>query len=329
MNQRRTFVVAGFALITPGAVRVQQPAKVPRVAMLWFGPAPAGASVSDESRFRQQLEALGYVDGQSVRIDSRYAGGSPERLDQLAREIAASHPDVIVTSAVSATAAARRATRSIPIVMVHAGNPVGAGLIESLARPGGNVTGTTSMLPDFAGKLVQLLHELVPRARRIAFLGNPSNAGMAPSLENAIAAARTRGIEIGPVVEVTHGGDFAAAFKTLRDAKPDALDVFLDPITGQHRAQIIAFAAAAKLPTIYGGRQHVREGGLISYGIDFSAHYPIAADYVSRILKGAKPGDLPVQQPTRFELAVNLKTARALGLTVPQSVLLLADEVIQ
>jgi putative ABC transport system substrate-binding protein len=272
------------------------------------------------------LRELGYVEGQNILIDDRYADGDSQRLDALARELVAAKVDVIVASALAATVAARQASDTIPIVMVHAGNPVGAGLIASLARPGGNVTGTMNV--PLGSKQVQLIREVVPRVAKLAVLANPTNALATVILSEIADAARTFGINV-VVVEVSRTDDFPKAFAAIRSARPDALMVLVEPVIGSRRKQIIEFAAGSNLPAIYDWGTVARDGGLISYSPAFLDHYPLAADYVDKILKGAKPADLPVQQPAKFELLINLKTAKALGLTIPQSLLVGADEVIQ
>jgi len=228
--------------------------------------------------------------------------------------------------AVAASTAARQATGTIPIVMVNAGNPIGAGLIASLARPGGNVTGTTNLL--FGGKQVELIRELVPRVARLAILLNPTNAGAPGYIAEVRDAARRFNLS-AVIVEVTRGEDFPNAFATIRNARPDVLVVMVEPLIGGHRAEVLDFAASARLPATYDNANMARDGGLMSYGTLFVEHYVMAANYIDKILRGARPADLPVEQSKRFELLINLKTAKALGLTVPQSLLLRADEVIQ
>ena len=304
----------------------QQPVKIPRVAMLFFGSRQMSTVVAGLPRFRQRLRELGYVEGKTILIEDRYAEGNAQRLNEVARELAASKVDVIVASAVAAAMAARQATSTIPIVMAHAGDPVGAGLIASLARPGGNVTGTANL--PLGGKQVDLLRELVPRVTKLAILANPTNAG-APTFVTAMTDA-ARKYNIGVIVaEVTRAEDFPSAFTVIRNARSDGLLVMVEPMIGTHGAEVIEFAATARLPAIYDFGDLVRRGGLIAYATAYIEHYALAADYVDKILKGAKPEDLPVQQPARFELVLNMKTAKALGLTIPQSLLLRADEVIQ
>ena len=277
------------------------------------------------SAFRERLTALGYVDGKNILIVERSAEGHAERLGELARELVASKVDVIVTPSVATSSAARQATATIPIVMVHAGDPVGAGLIASLARPGGNVTGTTNLL--LGGKHVELIRELVPRAAKLAMLVNPTNVGARSYVADAIETGRHLNVGIA-VADVARVEDFPNAFAMIRNMRPDGLLVMFEALIGGQRAQVIAFAASARLPAIYGSALFVRDGGLVAYGPLLVQHYVMAAGYVDRILKGAKPADLPVEQPTRFGLAVNLKTAKALGLTIPQSLIVRATDVI-
>ncbi len=279
--------------------------------------------------FRDRLTELGYVEGKTIIIEESYADGDPQRLTQLAREVVASKPDIIVSIAASATAAARQATSTIPIVMAHAGDPVGSGLAASLAHPGGNVTGTTSMVPELGVKQVELLRQVVPGLARLGVLANPTNAGAPLTLANVNEAARQFNIRV-TVAEVTRAEDFDKALGLLRDARPEALFVMIEPMIYLNRARLLDFAATNRLPASYDvGREIVRQGGLISFGPVLMTHYALVAEYVDKILKGAKPGDLPVQQPTQFALVVNLNTAKALGITIPQSLLLRADEVIQ
>jgi len=304
------------------------------VALLAFGTRDIGSATTTVREpvamlFRNRMAELGYVEGKTIHIEERYADGDPEHLTQLARLIVEGKPDVIVTIAAAATAAARQATSTIPIVMAHAGNPVGSGLVGSLAHPGGNVTGTTSMAPELGVKQVELLRQLIPGLARLGVLVNPTNAGAAPLLATLSEEARRSNIRL-VVAEVTRVEDFDNAFGQLRDARPDVLFVMVEPLIGLHIEQVLHFAAANRLPASYDvGGGFVRRGGLMSYGPVLATHYALAAEYVDKILRGANPADLPVQQPTQFALTINLKTAKALSLAVPQSLLLRADEVIQ
>ena len=278
--------------------------------------------------FLDRLGELGYIDGKNMQIHARYAGGVLDRLQGLARELVALKVNVIVAVAVAASLAAREATAEIPIVMVSAGNPVGAGLIKSLARPGGNVTGTTSMLPDLGGKQIEMLHQVLPSVRRIAFLSNPTNAGAAPTLRSAADAAQRLGLEL-VAVDVIAPQDFEPAFARVEQSRAEALLVMGEPLINTNRQAVIAFAARRRLPALYALADLVRDGGLMSYGTNIDVHYPRAADYVDKILKGASPSELPVEQPVGFEMLLNLKTARALNLELPPSLLARADEVIE
>jgi len=325
---RRNVVLAGGIglLVAPRFGRGQTKSKIPRIGILWFGSMETPAALQNRAVFRQRLSVLGYVEGRNIVIEERSAEGNPERLGALARELAASKVDVIVAPAVTASRAARQATGTIPIVMVHAGDPVGAGLIASLARPGGNVTGTMNL--SYAGKQIGLMRELVPRAVKLVILLNPSNANAHNYVTDAMEAGRRFNLSIS-VAEVARAEDFPNAFAMIRDVRPDTLLVMGDPLVGEHRTEVFAFAASERLPASHDLPNMAREGALIAYGPLLVEHYAMAATYVDRILKGAKPAELPVEQPTRFELVVNLKTAKALGLTVPQSIILRADEVIQ
>ena len=313
-------------LAAPRFSRSQAPSKIPRIGILWFGSINTPAALQNRSAFRQRLAALGYVEGKNIVIDERSAEGNPERLRELARGLVASKVEVIVTPAVTASRAARQATSTIPIVMVHAGDPVGAGLIASLARPGGNVTGSMNL--SYAGKQIELMREIAPRAFKLAILLNPTNANAPKYVTDAMEAGRSFNLSIA-VAEVTHVADFQNAFEMFREMRPDGLLVMADPLIGDQIAQVIAFVASARLPAIYDQPAYAKAGGMVAYGPLLVEHYVMAAWYVSKILNGAKPADLPVEQPSRFALVINLKTAKTLGLTIPQSLLLRADEVIQ
>src|SRR2546429_1397529 len=264
-------------LAVPRFSRGQAPSKIPRIGILWFGSMDTPAALQDRSAFRQHLATLGYVEGKNILIEERSARGNPERLRELARELAASKVDVIVTPAVTASRAARQATSTIPIVMVHAGDPVGAGLIASLSRPGGNVTGTMNL--SYAGKQIGLTRELVPRVTKLAILLNPSNANAPRYVTDAMEAGRKFDLSIA-VAEVARVEDFPNAFAMIRDLRPDGLLVMTDPLIGEHRAEVIAFAASARLPANYDIPNLAREGGLVAYGPLLAEHYVMAAGYV-------------------------------------------------
>jgi putative tryptophan/tyrosine transport system substrate-binding protein len=327
----RTLLTVAAALHPFAGSNAQQrtsTAKTYRIGLLWPGVPESKAIEAGFAAFRSRLRELGYMEDESVAILHRFAAGRLERLPELALELVAANVDVIVAVAIPSSLAAREATPSIPIVMVHAGNPIGTGLIESLARPGGNVTGTTSIAEELGGKQLEILHQLRPDAARIAFLFNPTNSSAQPMLRNVEVAAALLRLEVVPV-EVVRSEDFDSAFGKIREARVDSLLVLVDAVAYTARRRIIAFAARARLPALYTLSWPVRDGGLLSYGPNLDSHYDIAAVLVDKILKGAKPADLPVEQPTRFELVINLKTAKVLGLTIPPALLARADEVIE
>jgi putative ABC transport system substrate-binding protein len=327
ITRRSVLLAGGSGLFLAHRVCLGQPqSKTPRIGVLWVNSISNPMLLQYRSVFIQRLAALGYVEGQNFLIEERSAEGHAERLGELARELVASKVDVIVAPTVGASSAARQATGTIPIVMLHAGDPVGAGLIASLARPGGNVTGTTNL--SLGGKQVELIRELVPRTVKLAVLVNPSNAGTRNYVADAMETGRSFNLSV-TVAEVARVEDFPNAFAMIRNTRPDGLLVMDDLLIGGQRAQVIAFAASNRLPAIYGNASIVRDGGLVSYGPRLAEHYVMAAGYVDRILKGAKPADLPVEQPTRFEHVINLKTAKALGITIPQALVVRADEKIE
>jgi putative ABC transport system substrate-binding protein len=337
---RRAFLVALF--IAGGCGKREQPSdatpgkagqtRIPRVAILVFGTrgvATATAPSSAASLVRGRLSELGYVDGRTILFEEHYADGDHQRMAELAREAVERRPDVVVAIPATATLAARRATSTIPIVMAHAGDPVGTGLVASLSHPGGNVTGTTSMAPELGRKQIDILRELIPGLRNLGVLVNPTNPGTPQTRANLEEAARLFNIRI-VVAEVARADDFDIALRRLGDARLDALFVMVEPMVFLNRTRVLDFVRAQRLPTSFDvGAEIVRQGGLISYGPVLAGHYAVVAEYVDKILRGANPGDLPVHQPTQFALAVNLKTARELGIIVPQSLLVRADEVIQ
>jgi putative tryptophan/tyrosine transport system substrate-binding protein len=277
--------------------------------------------------FREGLRALGYIEGQNILIEHRSAEGRLEELPALARELANLKVDVIYAPSTNAALAAKEVTNSIPIVFVGPSDPVGSGLVTSLSRPGGNVTGMTDAGIDLTGIRLDLLKQLIPRLKRVAALGDPGSTLWEPTWREAQAAARQLQIEIVPVLIATPS-QLESAFAKL-DRGVEALFVAPLPIFWVHRRRIFELASRARLPAIYEWRTFPDDGGLMSYGTDYVALNRKAARHVGRILKGAKPADLPVEQPTEYELVVNLKTAKALGITIPQSVLLRADEVIR
>ena len=287
---------------------------------------PREAVDSAAEGLRQGLRELGYVEGQNILLEYRWAGGKPDRLPALAADLVRLNVDVIVTGGEQAILAAKEASSTIPIVMGASNDPVGAGLVAGLARPGGSVTGMTILSPELSRKRLELLKEVAPRASRVAILYNPGFPGTALDLDQTRDAARTLGLALRGV-EVHRPADLDAAFTTARE-RADALIPLADPFFTAHHARIVELARKHRLPGIYYWREYVAAGGLMSYGPSLRELYRRAATHVDKILKGARPGDLPVEQPTTFELVINLGTARTLGLTIPQSLVARADEVI-
>ena len=310
-------------LVTPLTADAQQP-QVPRIGVLssFSDPDPQVAALT------QGLRDLGWVEGQNVGVEYRYANNHLEQFPHLAAELVRLKVDLIVAGGEAGIRAARDATSTIPIVMANSGDPVGTGLIASLSRPGGNVTGLSLLAPDLGGKRLELLKETVPKVSRVGVLWNPTNAVKALELNSTEVAARALG-----VIVTSHGvrapADFDRAFAAIGRERPTALITLADPLTRGYRSQFAEFAVKSRLPMIAELRDFAEAGGLMTYGASLLDLYRRAATYVDKILKGAKPGDLPIEQPTKFELVVNLKTAKALGLTIPQSVLVRADEVIR
>jgi len=313
-------------LHAPIGPEAQPAAKVPRIGFLH--PDPISARRHRLEAFRQGLRELGYVEGQTVALEVRFAEGKRERLPALAAELVGLKVDVIVTATVPGIRAAQHATKTIPIVMAVAADPVATGFVAGLARPGGNTTGLSMMAPELVGKRLELLTEAVPRVSQVAVLRNPTNPATALSLSETEVAARALGVRL-QLLEVRTSEELAGAFGAATRDRAGALIVLPDPMFLTHRTRIADLAAKSRLPAIYYDRDYVEAGGLMSYGANIADMYRRAATYVDKILKGAKPADLPVEQPTKFELVINLKTAKALGLTVPQSILIRADHVIQ
>jgi len=277
--------------------------------------------------FRDGLRKLGYVEGQNLLITYRWADGHLDRLPALVDDLLASHVDVIVAIGASVWAA-KRQTSTVPIVMAFSGDPVGTAMVPSLARPGGNITGLSFMSSDLAAKRLELLKQMFPRIARVAVLYVPAEVSTVPELRETEAAAGTINVTLQPL-QVRHPDDLGPLFAKATRERADALLVFAHAFAFVHRDRIVELAARQRLPTMFGWREFVDVGGLTSYGPNVNTMLRRAAGYVDRILKGAKPADLPIEQPTKFELVINLKTAKALGLTIPQSILVRADEVIQ
>jgi len=315
-------------LAAPLAADAQQAGKVPRIGFL--GVTSPSDRPSHLDAFRQRLRELGWVEGQNIVIDYRYAEGRVDRLPDLAAELVRLKVDLIVASAgTQAATAAKNATETIPIVMIYVRDPVGTGLIASLARPGGNVTGVSGSAGlELFAKQLELLKETVPKIRRVAILSNPDNAYHQLAIREVNVAARSLGVQL-QLLEARGPNEFDGAFAAMAKERVGALLVLSDAIFGSHRTRLADLAARSRLPAAFGVRDDVEAGGLMSYGPSILDSYRQAATYVDRILRGAKPAELPVERPTKFELVINMKTAKALGLTIPQSVLLRADHVIE
>jgi putative tryptophan/tyrosine transport system substrate-binding protein len=323
MKRRAFITLFSSAAAWPLAGGAQTPPKIPRVGYLGsYTPAAGGLEA-----FWHGLRDLGYVEGQTIALEVRWAEGRSERLPELAAELLRLKVDVLFVATSTAALVAKKSTRTIPIVMV-AGDPVGLGLVESLARPGGNVTGLSYFTEEVTAKRLQLLKELVPGLTRVAVLRVPGVAIHAVFWRETEVAALKLGVALQPL-EVRGPEDFEAVFATATRGKAQALIVFDDELIGSHRSRIVALAANSRLPAIHGFREFPDDGGLISYGPNSAVLVRRAATFVDKILKGAKPADLPVEQPTKFELIINRKTANALGLTVPPTLLTQADEVIE
>jgi len=320
-------------LVVALAAEAQQPTKVYRIGWLNLGFPDDTFSKSDQVRpdldgLRQGLRALGYVEGQNLVIEARFAEGKVERLSDLATELVRHKVDVILAAGTAATRAAQQATSTIPIVMTTYMDAVAQGFVGSLAQPGGNITGVAGLGVELSGKRLELLKETVPGVSRIAALWNPANPTTAPFLHATQAAAQSLGVELH-VLEVRTPHDFEGAFAAVTSGRAGALIVMPDALLSGNRTRIVDFAHQHGLPGMYPVRDYVDAGGLMSYASSWTAMFPRAATYVDKILKGAKPADLPVEQPTKFELVINLKAAKALGLTIPPTVLFQADEVIR
>src|SRR5713226_7813959 len=310
-----------------GTAAAQPPEKVPRVGYLNPGSSSDPARQRRLEAFRQGLRELGYVEGQNIAIESRWAEGKYDRYPALAADLVRLKVDVIVAGGGAATQAAQQATRTIPIVMSVVIDPVGSGLVPSLARPGGNLTGTSMMATDLVGKQLEVLKELVPKGSRVALLWNPANPGSAPQLREAGAVARALGVGLQPL-EARNPQEIDSAFAAMTRERAGALVVLADAMFTNQVRQIADLAAKRRLPSIYGQREYAEAGGLMVYSSNPFDLERRAATFVDKILKGAKPADLPIEQPSKFDLVINLKTAKALALTIPQSLLLRADQVI-
>ncbi len=331
MVSRRHVVIslgAGVLASSRAPFAQQQQAKTPRIGFL-HPAVPQNNSSPFLEDLRQGLRELGYVEGKNLHLEIRWGEGKLERLPALAAELVRLNVDVIVAMTSPSILAAKQATRTIPIVMPLSSDPVGDGLVASLARPGGNITGLSMMAPELGAKRLQILKEVVPKLiQPIAVVWNPDYAGMVARFRQTERAAPAVGMGVRSV-EVRDSGELERALENMGRERPDALVLLADPLTMSQRLRIVEFAAEARLPAIYEQSQFVEVGGLMSYGPNVSELIRRAATYVDKILKGAKPADLPIERPTKFELVINLKSAKALGITIPQSVLVQADRVIE
>ncbi len=322
---RRTFIgcAAGGLLAAPLSARAQQVGKVYRIGILESIPAAQNAANLDA--LRRGLRDLGYVEGRNLIIEYRSADGRAERFPDLASELVRLKVDLIVTRGTPAARAAKNATATIPVVMATMGDP--RAIVASFAHPGGNITGVTTFSTELTAKRIELLRELVPKVSRVALLHNMGNPAAPPEWEEIKTAARSLGLR-ALLLDARSEGDLGRVFERAVRQHVDALVIGADGLNYAHEQTIVDLASSSRLPTAYPAREFVAAGGLIAYAVNFPDLYFRFASFVDKIFKGAKPGDLPVEQPTKFELVINLKTAKALGLTIPQSVLLRADEVI-
>ena len=325
---RRRFLLTSLAgtLAAPLAAKGQQAGKLWRVGYL--SSSSAERERTRLAAFQQGLRELGYLEGESIFIEQRYAGGEFERLAELAAELARLKVDIFVVAGAPAAYAAKKASSVIPIVMTAVADPVGMGLVASLARPGGSITGLSDFNTGVVVKRLELLREVVPSVSRVAVLLNPTNPSNPPQLKLTQAAAATLPVTL-LAFETKRADDIDRAFLAMKTERPGALIVIGDPLLGSHAKRIVELSTRNRLPAIYSTREFPDAGGLMSYGTNFDDLWRQAAAYVDKIFKGAKPGDLPVEQPTKFELVINLKTAKALGLIIPPSLLLRADQVIE
>jgi len=319
--------VIAFVLVVAGALaQAQQPEKVPRIGYL----SGSGLSVlaARIEAFRQGLRELGYVEGKNIVIEWRSAEGKFDRLPELAAELVRVKVDVIVSPGPSVTRPVKEATSTIPIVMAQDTDPVGSGFVASLARPGGNITGLATLSPEMSGKQLELLKEIVPRLSRVAVMGNSINPGNAQALRETVLAAGSFGVYL-QYLDVLDPKDIETAFRAATKGRADALLILGNPVLNRQRKQVVDLAVKNRLPATYTRPEFVEAGGLMTYGTSYNDLFRRAASYVDKILKGAKPADLPVEQPTKFEFVINLKAAKQIGLTIPPNVLVRADRVIR
>jgi putative tryptophan/tyrosine transport system substrate-binding protein len=318
------FIFVTVILASVLFAHAQQPTKVPRIGYL----SPGSPVTGRVETVLQGLRELGYQEGKNIAIESRYAEGKLDRLPALAAELVRLKVDIIVSTGASVTRAVKKVTNTIPIVMAQDNDPVGNGFVASLARPGGNITGVSSYSAELNGKRLELLKEIVPRLSRVAVLGISTNPGNAQALKETELAAAAFSVQI-QYLDVLRPKDIETSFRVASKVRADALLVFGGPLFNSQRAQLVEIAVKSRLPAIYNGTEIVEDGGLMSYAASGADLFRRSATYVDKILKGAKPADLPVEQPTKFEFIINLKTAKQIGLTIPPNVLVRADRVIK
>ena len=319
-------VIAFVLLVTGPVAQAQQPAKIPRIGFL--GAAYPSTNAARIEAFRKGLRELGYVEGKNIIIEYRWAEGKPERLPDLATELVQLKVDIIVTAGPAATRPAKQATSTIPIVMAFDNDPVGSGFVASLARPGGNITGLSALFPELSGKRLELLKEVVPTVSRVAVLGTSTNPGNTQALKQIELAAGAFKVQL-QTLDVLHRKDIEPSFRTAVKARADAILVLSSAVIFSQRTQIADLAVKNHLPVNFPQNEYVEDGGLMSYAPNYADLFRRAATYVDKILKGAKPADVPVEQPQKFEFIVNLKAAKQIGLTIPPNVLARADRVIR
>ena len=320
------FTLCALLVALCASVQAQQTAKIPRIGFL--SAVPLSNMSARVEALRQGLREIGYVEGQNIVIEYRFAEGKPNQVSQNAAELVQLKVDVVVTAGATDTRAAKNATYTIPIVMAQEIDPVGSGFVASLARPGGNITGLSSLTPEITGKQLELLKDTVPRLSRVAILWNSIEPGDNQTKKETDIAARALGLRI-QYLEVQRSDDLEGAFKAATRERSQALIVLRNPVLGPHRTQLMELVAKNRLPAMFPRREYVESGGLMSYGASDTDLFRRAATYVDKILKGAKPADLPVEQPKKFELIISLKAAKQIGLTIPPNVLARADRVIR
>ena len=327
MTKKTILLALCSLLLAPcSTVEAQQPTKVPRIGFLGTSPSAIAARIE---AFRQGLREVGYVEGKNIVIEWRYAEGKPERMSELAAELVRLKVDIIITGGAPATRAAKEATSTIPIVMTQAGDPVASGFVASLARPGGNITGLSTLAPELDGKRLELLKETVPRLSRVAVFGTSTSPDNAQVLREVELAAGAFGVKL-QYLEVRGPRDIETAFRAGSKERAEAvLYLVAGLVDAGHRTEITELALKSRLPAIYQSRRYVEDGGLMSYGVNTADLDRRAATYVDKMLKGAKPADLPVEQPKKFEFIINLKAAKQIGLTIPPNVLVRADKVLK